>query len=73
MWAVLVPVAQKVAKVVGLDELLSVVLQLLALELAVAVSMLVVVEWVSLSCFLVVSMQVQPAQMLGCEIGWASR
>ena len=39
------------------------------LEPAVVESMLVVVECVGSSCFLVGSIQVLPAQMLSCEIG----
>ena len=43
MWAVLEPVVQRVATVAVLDVLLWVALQLVALELVVEVSMLVVV------------------------------
>ena len=65
-WAVLQRVVQRAATVADLDVLLWVVLQLLALELAVAVSMLAVVEPVVLPYLLVESTQVVRSQ------GWAS-
>ena len=54
-WVVLELVVQRVATVADLDVLLWVALQLLALELAVAVSMLAVVEPVVLLYLLVES------------------
>ena len=65
-WVVLELVVQRVATVADLDVLLWVALQLLALELAVAVSMLAVVEPVVLPYLLVESTQVVRSQ------GWAS-